>query len=80
MSNEAFLNRHQLAERWNCSVKKIDNDRLTGCGCRHVKIGRLVRYRLADVVEYEDTRLRRSTSDAVVKSGMATEFDGGSKS
>ena len=63
MSSETFLNRRQLAERWNCSSKKIDNDRISGRGCRHVKIGRLVRYRLSDVVKYEETRIRRSTSD-----------------
>ena len=72
MSSETFLNRSQLAERWRCSVKKIDNDRLNGRGCRHVKIGRLVRYRLSDIVDYEDVRVRRSTSDTASDLNTAT--------
>ena len=53
----------QFAERQNRSVKTIQNDRLTGHGVPFVKFGRSVRYRLSDVVEFEDAHLRGSTSD-----------------
>jgi hypothetical protein len=62
-NDEWLLTPMQLAERWNCSVKKLDADRLRGTGCRYVKIGRLVRYRISDVEAHEAAQVRRSTSD-----------------
>jgi hypothetical protein len=50
METENLLTSRQVALRWACSTKKLDADRLKGAGCPHVKIGRLVRYRLADVI------------------------------
>lgn len=52
-----------LADRWQCSLKKLDADRLNGRGCPFIRIGRLVRYRLADVEAFESAYLHRSTSD-----------------
>jgi hypothetical protein len=64
MNNDTYLlTASQLAERWNCSVKKLDADRLRGTGCRYVKIGRLVRYRIGDVEAHEAAQVRLSTSD-----------------
>jgi hypothetical protein len=45
------------------SVKTIRNDRVKGNGVPFIKIGRLVRYRLPDVIAWEDANLRLSTSD-----------------
>lgn len=58
----------QLAERWACSVKKIQADRLKGRGPQFLKIGRLVRYRLSDVIDYENSSRHQSTSQMDVSS------------
>jgi hypothetical protein len=60
---ELFLTEGQLADRWQCSIKKLQNDRLKGGGPRFVKIRRSVRYRFTDVLAYEEANLRTSTSD-----------------
>jgi hypothetical protein len=62
-TNETLLTPGQLADRWHCSVKKLDADRLRGTGCPYVKIGRLVRYRATDIEAHEAAQLRHSTSD-----------------
>lgn len=58
-----FLNEQQLARRWVCSIKKLQADRLKGRGCVFVRLGRCVRYRLADVEAFEAAHVRTSTSD-----------------
>jgi hypothetical protein len=63
VSGETFLTETELAARQHRSVKTIRNERLTGRGIPFVKFGRSVRYRLADVIIYEDAHLRTSTSD-----------------
>lgn len=60
---DLLLTEDQLADRWQCSVKKLQNDRLTGRGPNYVKLGRSVRYRFSDVLAYEEANLRASTSD-----------------
>lgn len=58
-----FLTQGVLAKRWLISTKKLEADRLTGKGCPYIKIGSSVRYRLDDVVAFEEANLRRSTSE-----------------
>lgn len=59
-----LLTERQLAERWQlASSKKLQADRVSGKGCPFVRIGRCVRYRLSDVLAYEDANLRTSTSE-----------------
>lgn len=60
---EVLLTEHDLARRQNRSVKTIRNQRVLGGGVPFIKIGRLVRYRLQDVVASEDAGLRKSTSE-----------------
>jgi hypothetical protein len=61
--NDHLMTVEQLAAHWQCSVKKLNADRLSGSGCSYVKIGRLVRYRAEDVAAYETRKLRRNTSE-----------------
>ena len=65
MSNphEVFLTEQELARRHRRSVKTIRNLRLKGGYVPFVKIGRAVRYRVADILAFEESNLRRSTSD-----------------
>lgn len=60
---ERFLTEQHLADRWQVSVKKLQNDRVAGEGPPWVRIGRAVRYRLSDVKAYEAANTRTSTSD-----------------
>ena len=53
---DTLLNRHELATRWGVSIQSII--RLVRKGeLKETRIGRLCRYRLADVEAFED-RLR----------------------
>jgi hypothetical protein len=61
--DEIFLTEKQLASRHQLSVKTLRNARVSGSYIRFVRLGRTVRYRLSDVVAYEEANLVRSTSD-----------------
>ena len=61
--NEIFLTEKQLASRHQLSVKTLRNARVIGSYIRFVRLGRTVRYRLSDVVAYEQAHLVCSTSD-----------------
>lgn len=60
---EIFLTEPQLAARHQRSAKTLRNARVSGGYIRFVRIGRSVRYRLSDVIAYEQAHLMRSTSD-----------------
>jgi hypothetical protein len=61
--DEVFLTEKQLASRHQLSVKTLRNARVSGSYIRFVRLGRTGRYRLSDVVAYEEANLVRSTSD-----------------
>lgn len=62
---DRLLVEKQVASRWGVSVKKLQADRLKGTGCPFVRLSPgAVRYRLSDVLAYEQAALRRSTSEA----------------
>lgn len=58
-----FLTEQELATRQRRSVKTLQADRLKGGGVPFVKLGRSVRYRLSDIMDWEDAHVMRSTSD-----------------
>ena len=55
--DEIFLTEKQLASRHQLSVKTLRNARVSGSYIRFVRLGRTVRYRLSDVVAYEEANL-----------------------
>jgi hypothetical protein len=61
--DEVFLTEKQLASRHQLSVKTLRNARVSGSYIRFVRLGRTVRYRLSDVIAYEEANLVHSTSD-----------------
>jgi hypothetical protein len=62
--DEIFLTEKDLASRHQLSVKTLRNARVTGSYIRFVRLGRrTVRYRLSDVIAYEEANLVRATSD-----------------
>ena len=58
-----IINEHGAAEYLNISVKTLQKWRGTGDGPRFAKLGAAVRYRLADLEQFLDASLRKSTSD-----------------
>ncbi len=59
-----LLNEQQLAIRWQISPKTLRNLRVSGGSVRFVRVagGRSVRYRMDDVVAWEEAHAVQSTS------------------
>ena len=51
--SEIYFTEKQTADRYLISVKSLQAHRWKGTGLPYVKIGRLVRYRLSDLLESE---------------------------
>lgn len=60
---ESLIDERALARRWSISTRTLQNQRVAGRGLPFVKIGRAVRYRIADVIAFENDQLRVSTSN-----------------
>lgn len=60
--NEMFLDENALAQRWSISVKTLRNRRVTGGFLPYVKLSRSVRYRLSDILSWEQANTRQNTS------------------
>jgi hypothetical protein len=58
-----LLTETEVAERQNRSVKTLQNQRVIGNGIPFLKLGRSVRYRLSDVIAWEEARVVSSTSE-----------------
>lgn len=63
ISNQTFITETELAERWNVSIKMLQNQRWRGDGLRFHKFGSAVRYSLVDIEMYEAECARNSTSE-----------------
>lgn len=46
-----------------CSIRTIERERCTGGGCRFIKLGRAVRYKRRDVLDFIERNARHSTSE-----------------
>lgn len=62
-NNEQFLNEKELAKILNIKPETLRNWRWDGKGPIYIKLGSNVRYRMSDVQDFLDGRIRRSTSD-----------------
>ena len=51
--DHACLTEGQLAQRWQISIAKLQNDRWRGDGIPFIKVGRLVRYAKSDIELFE---------------------------
>jgi hypothetical protein len=63
--SDFLLTQDEYAEVRRCSTRTIERERTNGTGCQHVKIGRSVRYRRNDVLDFIERHLRCSTSEPV---------------
>jgi len=59
-----LLTRREYAHFRRCSERTIERERASGTGCRYIKIGRGVRYKRADVLDFIERHARQSTSEA----------------
>lgn len=62
-TNQTFLDSNQAAEYLGLKRTTLEAWRCRGDGPRFVKLGRLVKYRRADLNAFIETRLRSSTSE-----------------
>ena len=60
VAEEAHLTIEQLAEREGVAVGTVYGWNSKGGGPRYIKIGKHVRYRMSDVLAWEESRLRQS--------------------
>ena len=58
-----LMTEQEVADRQKRSIKTLQNQRVTGFGIPFLKLGRCVRYRLADVEAWEEAQGRKSTSE-----------------
>lgn len=61
---DALLTPREYARIRRCSERTIERERTSGRGCRYIKIGRGVRYRRGDILDFIDQHARQSTSEA----------------
>lgn len=61
---DQLLTEQQAAKRLNISVRTLQAWRVRGGGPVYIKMGRSVRYRLNDLMEWVDTNMVRHTSEA----------------
>lgn len=62
-TGDQLLTEQQVAWRQARSVRTLQNQRVLGGGIPYLKLGRAVRYRLSDVVAWEEARRFSSTSE-----------------
>jgi hypothetical protein len=62
--SEHLLIQREYAQIRRCSERTVERERASGTGCRFIKIGRGVRYRRRDVLDFIDRHARQSTSEA----------------
>jgi predicted DNA-binding transcriptional regulator AlpA len=60
---DPLLNQRQAAHLLGISVRTLERHRVTGTGPRWARLGRLVRYRQLDLLEWVERSLRLSTSE-----------------
>ena len=56
MNNCQYLNETQVSDLTNKALSTLRNDRHLGKGIPYIKDGRSVRYSLADVIDYMESR------------------------
>lgn len=70
-ADERWLSRQQLADRYGLPVKTPAQWASKGTGPRYAKIGRHVRYRLSDVIAWEEQRFE-SHAPSAARPGVST--------
>lgn len=61
---DRLIDEKTLAIRWGVSTRTLQNKRVAGNGIPFLKISSSVRYRISDVIAFENAAVRLSTSDS----------------
>jgi hypothetical protein len=61
---QEFLSQKELAGRWQLSHRTLESWRWRYKGPAYIKLGGQVRYRLADIIEFERMCIRRAMANA----------------
>lgn len=64
MPHSELWTQEQLAQHWLVSEATLERWRSEGIGPVYLKLQGRVRYRIADIIAFEDECLRRSTSES----------------
>ena len=72
-SPEQLMTQEEVAFRWKISEATLERDRSLKQGCRYLKLGGLIRYRLQDVVEYENACANEPAKKLREKNSAPTE-------
>lgn len=59
---EEFLSTKDVAARWKISTQSLNRWRLLLCGPPYVQLGKAVRYKISDILEFERNGLRKPIS------------------
>jgi len=73
--NERWLSRQDLADRYGLPVKTLAQWASKGTGPRYARMGRHVRYRLSDVIEWETARVDDPRGAAAPIAPMHSAFE-----
>lgn len=68
MNTEQLMTQEELAFRWKISEATLERERSFKRGVRYIKIGGLIRYRLQDVIDYENECTHEPVSKSKGKS------------
>jgi hypothetical protein len=60
---EELLKPPEYARIRRCSLRTIERERTTGCGCKFIKLGRSVRYTRRDILDFIQRNARQSTCE-----------------
>ena len=71
---DELLVQREYARMRRCSQRTVERERSSGTGCRYIKIGRAVRYRLGDIIEFIERHARLSTSEQEVSSRAGKKY------
>ena len=62
---DALVKERVAASFYDCSISKLQKDRMTGRGPAFVRLStKAIRYRVRDLIEFAQERLKHSTSEA----------------
>jgi predicted DNA-binding transcriptional regulator AlpA len=64
---QPLLNQRQASEMLALSERTLERMRVTGLGPKHVRLGRSIRYRLADLEAWIASQVVSSTSEATAQ-------------
>jgi hypothetical protein len=65
MTQPALWTQEQLAQHWLVSEGTLERWRCEGIGPVFLKVRGHVRYRLSDIIDFEEQSLRKSTSESL---------------